>query len=181
MKLKVFAVDNNTFTLYEDDGISNNYQNGHFVTTKFSLCWSNSPEFIIGKPTGDTNLATPNRNFEIEFIGLKDISTISITENGIEKEFTKDYENGILSISLENVNEEIRIQLHDVTQSKNNTLERLQDIIEHLEYVPSLLKDELYWAVASDEPMEQILTRLAELDISKAVFLALTEILCAYI
>ena len=57
----------------------------------------------------------------------------------------------------------------------------MQDLIEHLEYVPSLLKDELYWAVASGEPKERILTRLAELDISKTVFLALTEILCAYL
>ena len=70
MKIKVFSGDNNTFTLYEDDGISNDYQTGHFVTTKFDLLWSNCPEFIIGKPTGDTSLATPNRNFDIEFIGL---------------------------------------------------------------------------------------------------------------
>ena len=179
MKIKVFSGDNNTFTLYEDDGISNDYQTGHFVTTKFDLLWSNCPEFIIGKPTGDTSLATPNRNFDIEFIGLEDISNISVTENGTTKEFSKYYENGVLCISLENVNDEIQIILHDVTESKNNCLERLQDLIEHLEYVPSLLKDEIYWAVASGEPTECILTRLAELDISKTVFLALTELLCA--
>ena len=170
---------NNTFTLYEDDGISTNYQTGNFVTTDFTLHWSKSPEFIISKPVGDTALMTPNRNFEIEFVGFEDVSNITITENGATKEFSKYYENGVLSISLENVNEEIIIQLNNVTESKNNILERLQDLIEHLEYVPSLLKDDIYWIISSNESMERILTRLSELDISKTVFLALTELLCA--
>lgn len=179
MKVKVFAGDNNTFTLYEDDGISTNYQAGNFVTTDFTLRWRESPEFVISKPVGDTNLMTSNRNFEIEFVGLEDVSNITVTENGATKEFSKCYENGVLSISLENVNEEIIIQLNNVTESKNNTLERLQDLIEHFEYVPSLLKDDIYWIVSSNESMERILTRLSELDLSKTVFLALTELLCA--
>ncbi len=180
MKIKVFAGANNSFTLYEDDGISNDYQTGHFVTTTFNLYWNNCPEFIIGAPTGDTTLVTPNRNFDIEFIGIEDVSAICITENGIEKEFSKYYEDGVLSISLENVNNEIKITLNNVTEFENNSLERLEHIIEHLEHVPSLLKDEIYWAVASGEPTDHILLRLAELDISKNVFLALAEILCVF-
>ena len=180
MRIKVFAGANNTFTLYEDDGISNDYQTGHFVTTAFDLHWSNCPEFIIGKPAGDTSLVTSNRNFDIEFIGVEDVSTISVTENGTTKEFSKQYEDGVLSISLENVNDEVKITLHNTTEFKNNSLERLEHIIEHLEHVPSLLKDEIYWAVASGEPTDHILLRLAELDLSKSVFLALAEILCVF-
>ena len=34
MKIKVFAGSDNTFDLYEDDGVTNNFKNGNSVVTK---------------------------------------------------------------------------------------------------------------------------------------------------
>ncbi len=177
MKIKVFAGSDNTFELYEDDGVTNGFREGEFVTTKMELKWGEDAEFTISAPQGDVSLIPPMRNFEVEFVGICGGDNISVTESGKEKAFVKFASENTVTVSVEEVSGELKITVAKVEESSNNTLEQLYAVIEKLEHIPNDSKNVIQKIVESGKPVGRMLNELAELDLSKNVLLALTEIL----
>ena len=62
--LNIFPGANNTFTLYEDDGKTRDYENGKFVKTEITLDWDNK-QIKIAKPVGDLTLIPNTRRYKI--------------------------------------------------------------------------------------------------------------------
>lgn len=181
MKVKVFAGADNSFELYEDDGTTYEYKNGAYAITKMIFNWNETAEFIISSPTGNTSVIPSERDFDIEFVGVNTCSNIMVTENGKEKDFTKQITENTITISVKNVSGEVNILLKNAKEAANNTLERLYPIIEKLEKIPNDMKKVIQDIIESNIPSCKMISDLSQLDISKNVFLALTEIISAEI
>ena len=143
--------------------------------------WNETAEFIISSPTGNTSVIPSERDFDIEFVGVNTCSNIMVTENGKEKDFTKQITENTITISVKNVSGEVNILLKNAKEAANNTLERLYPIIEKLEKIPNDMKKVIQDIIESNIPSCKMISDLSQLDISKNVFLALTEIISAEI
>ena len=179
IKIKVFAGADNTFELYEDDGTTKEYKNGAYAITKMTFKWAENAEFIISAPSGNTSVIPSNRNFKIDFIGVNSCSNITVTENGKKKDYTKHINGNATIILLENVCGEIKILLENTKEASNNALERLYPIIERFEKIPNGMKVVIQNIIENNNSSDKIIRDLSQLDISKNVFLALTEIITA--
>ncbi len=72
LEIIIAAGGNNEFTIYEDDGISENFQNGNFCNTKLSVTFEdNKSVFTIEPSTGNTQLIPQQRNYKLLFKGYK--------------------------------------------------------------------------------------------------------------
>lgn len=70
--LTVAAGASNSFTLYEDDGETENYLNGAFATTKFDLDWADTTaDFRINAAEGDLSLIPDARSYTVTFKGFR--------------------------------------------------------------------------------------------------------------
>lgn len=87
MKVLVYR-GNNSYTLYEDDGISDAYKNGKFANTKFTVKEKEDEvTFIISPIEGDETVVPQDRRYTICF---KDVVDGVMTVDGEEKEFTQE-------------------------------------------------------------------------------------------
>ncbi len=113
MKLKIYR-GNNSFELYEDDGYTNDYQSGKFVTTKYTVKEEgNKVTFIISAAKGDTSLIPEVRNYNFNFA---DIVNGKIKINGKVANFNQ-------NMSAEvNSNEEIIIEITDCEYLTNGDI-----------------------------------------------------------
>jgi hypothetical protein len=178
MKIKVFAGSDNTFDLYEDDGRTNSYTSGKYAITKMELNWSNNCKFTINTPEGDTSVVPESRNYEIEFVGIKNCQDITVKENGVEKSFDSLYSDGVLTVSIEKVSGKLEIQFNKTVElAENNLMESLLNIIEHLQNMPNATKDVMYNHIKSCKTTSEIVNALIQLNLDEKVLLSLCEVL----
>ncbi len=93
-EINIFPGKSNTYKLYEDDGDSNNYENGNFNITTIDYNYMlNNYTLIIYPSEGDVSLIPEKRNYFIKFRNTKEADDVSIYLNGevasniIEKHF----------------------------------------------------------------------------------------------
>jgi alpha-glucosidase (family GH31 glycosyl hydrolase) len=93
LRLIVFPGADNNFELYEDDGSTLAYQDGHFTLTPFILQWSqNNLEFTIGQVQGDHSVCPPERTYQLYFRCLANPDQIEVIKNGIATDFNVTYQ-----------------------------------------------------------------------------------------
>ena len=74
---------NGDFTLYEDDGESENYKNGAFVKTRFALEEKGGDlSFCIEAPEGDLSLIPAERTYTLCFKDIKSAESVRVFKNG---------------------------------------------------------------------------------------------------
>ncbi|MBQ7118110.1 MAG: DUF5110 domain-containing protein [Clostridia bacterium] len=82
MILRIYR-GNNDFELYEDDGISNDFKNGNFAITKYSVCEKDKElKFNICPAEGNCSTVPARRNYTLIFEDIKDAEIISVKVNG---------------------------------------------------------------------------------------------------
>lgn len=75
----IYPGADNTFTLYEDEGVNNRYLDGHFATTEFSIKWTDTrAEFKISPAKGDTLLLPEARDYFLRFVAFSKNATVTI-------------------------------------------------------------------------------------------------------
>lgn len=67
MRLEVFPCADGQFTLYEDDGCSLAYQDGHFARTTFLYHWDSEAVLTLEAPQGDTSVIPTGRTYTVAF------------------------------------------------------------------------------------------------------------------
>jgi len=71
LHIHIFAGDDNTFTLYEDDGISRHYQNGVYATTTLNQTWSeNKLTFTMYPAEGELSVIPEERTIHLAVRGI---------------------------------------------------------------------------------------------------------------
>lgn len=87
IKLLIYR-GNNSYTLYEDDGITTDYKNGKFLTTEYKITENvNNIKFTICSAEGDRTLVPKDRTYTICF---KDVNSGELFVDGEEKEFNEE-------------------------------------------------------------------------------------------
>ena len=83
LEVHLFPHANNPFELYEDDGETTAFQNGHFTLTPFDLKWEDDQTtFTLGPATGDLTLLPQQREYTLHFRGVGAPQNVSVTLNG---------------------------------------------------------------------------------------------------
>ncbi len=113
LKIDIFPGKDNTFELYEDDGITLNYKKGDYATTSLELKWSGTPKFVISKPQGNLSLVPKKRDYTLCFRKITDCEHITVKENGRPIEFEKSYDGTVLILYLENISGEVIVEFKD--------------------------------------------------------------------
>ena len=82
MILRIYR-GNNTFELYEDDGISNEFKNGNFAITRYTVCEKDKAlKFNICPAEGNCSTVPARRNYTLVFEDVADADNISVKVNG---------------------------------------------------------------------------------------------------
>lgn len=98
MELMVFAGADNSFTLYEDAGDTNAYQQGAWVRTSIDLEWKKEARLTIHAAQGDLSLIPPVRSWKVLLRGVK--KPAAVTAAGEAVEFVYDPDRATASVTL---------------------------------------------------------------------------------
>lgn len=150
LHLYVYAGADGAFTLYEDDNITTDYQEGKCVRTSYK--WQEEEGCLhIFSAKGETSLIPENREYTITFCGIKDAQvTCSVLTDGKMIE-TATEKNDDITILLKNVpsNEDIVLVLQARVYRDNDIVNRCYQILDRAaieydqkEYVFNLIKEQ---------------------------------------
>ena len=128
---------NGSYTLYEDDGVSNAYKNGVFAETDFEVAEdNNSLCFTYGKAKGDTSVVPQKRTCLFSFRDITEAAKITVKKNDTPAEFEKEADNGYLQITMRDIAPEdsVEICMQDVSVLQNDSVRELKtEIISKLQ------------------------------------------------
>ena len=172
LNVVIFPGADNTFEMYEEDGCTNEYENGACVVTKMQLEWGK--KFTVSKPDGDESLFVKDRRYIMEFRKIEDCD-ITVTEDGKEKIFKKHYRNGSMFVETENVNGEIAVQFNDeVKISGNDYKSEIFDLLLKAQYSYDM-KEKIY-RLLDEHSIEKFAMEIMAMDIDDDLRSALLEI-----
>lgn len=124
---------NNTFELYEDDGISNNYCDGISAITSYTVKENKKTvSFDISAAKGDISVLPQKRNYKLIFEDISDAQSVSLIRNGKNTQVDYYLKNGKTEVILKNVTPKTKISvtLDGITARENrDKKEQIIDII----------------------------------------------------
>lgn len=178
-EIDIFPGDSNVFDLYEDDGVTLNYQNGDGVITKMELNWSKNPEFVIRKPVGNTSLIPQKRDYKLCFRKINDTDNISVKLDGNDIAFKKSYENGTLVIEVTDICGELTVKFNDdMNVLKNDYIAETYDLLMKMQmshqdkaYINNLIR--------KDDGIATVMNEISSTKYDENFRNALTEIIFA--
>ena len=89
LEIHVFPGESNSYNLYEDDGITNNYKNGNYVITNIDYNYlSNNYTLIIRCVEGKNDLLFLKRDYKIRFRNTKLAENVKVYIDDMEFPFT---------------------------------------------------------------------------------------------
>ena len=160
MKLLIGAGENGEFIMFEDDGCSKNFENGDFVTTKFTTEYipeKGVTRVVIHGAEGNLALIPEKRIYEIQVIGLEGKVENHVTpEIPVQQDYIWEIEG---KLKVEN----------DIEQAAFSILENgWMDILE---------KERTFDAVRSCKSMDELKQWISGANISLMVKDALLELM----
>ena len=85
LEIHIFPGKSNSYKLYEDDGISKEYQKGNYVITNIDYNYlNNNYTLIIGTVEGKNNLLFTERDYKIRFRNTKEANDVKVYANDQE-------------------------------------------------------------------------------------------------
>ena len=89
LEIHVFPGSSNSYNLYEDDGITNNYQKGMYSITTIDYNYlANNYTLIIRNTEGKSGLLHQKRDYKIRFRNTKMATNVKVYSNDTEIPFT---------------------------------------------------------------------------------------------
>lgn len=181
LKIEVFAGADNTFEMYEDDGISFDYKDGKFAITKFDLNW-NKKSFKV-QPTGDLSVIPQKRTFNFEFIRFSDCD-VKVLVDKKEIKADKVYENDTIKLSIECENKEIEIVFEKCEIVKNDTDKMIFDFLL-MAQMGNREKDKLYRNTTGNKTVCEKISEIMEFTkvspLSEPISWEIKDVLIEYI
>lgn len=139
----IFPGGDGSFTLYEDDGISNAYKENNCNVTQLSSCWNeNKMSFTIEAVEGSKENIPQVRYYNLFFRGVKDNVSLKVLIDEKEIEITHHYDPSketlvIADLSLDiNSTLEVSLSIEDSTllSKKDRRDAHLKTLIWHMKY-----------------------------------------------
>ena len=183
--IHVYAGAAGSFTLYEDDNVSEEYKNGRCATTKMHFLWGKDAEFLIDGAKGATDLIPAKRTYVVKIHGVTPCADrTSLFVNGFDDVpdglAVYDGETRTLTCTLEGIPSDarVRILITDVSEAENDIVKEAFDFLNQAE-ISFVLKDELYRLIEAASDRTVLLSQLAAMELDRDLFGALTEIISA--
>lgn len=156
LELNIYPLDNGNYDLYEDDGISYNYEKGFYMITNFNYEYKeDNYTFTIKKKEGKNLLN--KRNYILRFKNIRNINELNINDNSIKYNAFYDKDDFIINIEGLIVGRELTINIKG-----NNTF------INYVTYINEEIKEILYDLEIDTKLKEEIDSILfSNLDIKK--------------
>jgi len=104
--------DENTYTLYEDDGLTVDYQKGNFATTKLTYQKNVKETTIVIHPAEGSYKGQPSvRSYRIELPGINENSTIFVNGKKVKPVFDKDLNGLAVSTKPVDIRKAVEIRI----------------------------------------------------------------------
>ena len=182
LEVFVFAGNDGVFRLWEDAGDSPGDADENWTETRFSLDWKGR-QFLIAAAAGNISVLPAARCWTLHFCAFAETGT-RVTVDGqqipVEAVYDKKLNRLTLSFPAVPVNAEIRVEFEKTALARNNTLKMLFDFLDNAQ-IEYETKRRIFDMVKSSASRASALTALYSLDLSKAIYSSICEILCAYV
>ncbi len=113
---------NGSYELYEDDGETTEFENGHFALTKYSVKEnSDSVEFNVEPAQGDLTVIPEKRTYKFAFRDVVNAKDISVKVNSRDKKFEVSYQNGYVNVLVDGIKpkDKVSVVLNGISVKKN--------------------------------------------------------------
>lgn len=182
LTVRVYPGADNSFTLYEDDNVSEGYRQGICAVTEMNLNWQEKT-FTIKPSAGDLTLLPKQRTWKIELHKVTAEEAVVLVNQTEQKDCC--VHNGTtLTITLADIRPEdtIEIRLPQNTQvAANPVQQQIFDFLNQAE-IDFIAKEKIYQAARhAQETPELLLSELQSMEIIPDLSGAIQEIICAYL
>lgn len=183
LDLLVFCGADGEFTMYEDDGVSMAFEEGHSVRTRYTLEWSGKKCLTIDPARGDLSLIPVQRRYTVKFYGIPADSVRSVLACGVSIPFDTAFDEGrnVLCVRLGEVPSTERVEIilqDDVTLAENNILEPAYKMLNRAQ-IAFLTKERLYRLLKTEGDVTQKLSVIYSTYMDEGIREAIMELLIA--
>ena len=182
LTVRVYPGADNSFTLYEDDNITEGYRQGICAVTEMNLNWQEKT-FTIKPSAGDLTLLPEQRTWKIELHKVTAEEAVVLV-NQTEQKDCCTHNGTTLTIPLADIRPEdtIEIRLPKNTQvAANPVQQQIFDFLNQAE-IDFIAKEKIYQAARhAQETPELLLSELQSMEITPDLSGAIQEIICAYL
>ncbi|EXJ23469.1 Maltodextrin glucosidase [Alkalibacterium sp. AK22] len=181
MEIKVYAGEDGSFSLYEDDGLG---QGSEQVTTKLSFKWN---EYVdqwavlhIQAPEGNTDVLPDKRQFNLSLVGFKcqDMPEVYANDQILDYEISKDGKETRLVIPEQPIDTTYTINFKGVKVKKNDMHAELFSFLDRAQ-LPASLKEKVYHTIVKGKTSARVISALLALDLDPDLMDAISEIVWA--
>ncbi|MCI8498888.1 MAG: DUF5110 domain-containing protein [Bacilli bacterium] len=160
MEVHIFPGKNNMFKLYEDDGSTNAYKEGNFMTTSIDYNYLPNNFTVIIRPLeGKKGIIPPNRSYKIRFRNtrLADDVIVYLGQNRLAVKMYLDDQDFIVETPLVSTEEQLSINCKgkdieiDAVRLINEDIDR---IISDLK-IPTRLKEKISDIIFSEDDIKK--------------------------
>lgn len=168
IEINIFVGADGEQFMYEDDGISTDYEEGKCVTTKYSLTWNQNKRFTIHPAEGDLSLIPETRNYKFKIYGItkNDIDRVEINSRQTVSIISYDEERNIATLEIKelDVKDELTICFYSNTNiACNKSLWRIFDILNRAQ-IEFSVKEKIYNMINNSNSLDLIISNLSYVD-----------------
>ena len=181
LHIHVYLGDSGSFALYEDDGVTQDYQNNVCATMRMEL---DQCAFHIHAAEDPKSLIPTMRTYVLELIGCAaDATEIQVLVNGIQWQATvsRTAQEPTVKLLIDVVptNAELTVVFGEKNaQPHNETLADVFDFLNQAE-ISFALKTRIYRAAETYINPAMLLSELCAMDLNADLYNALAELICA--
>lgn len=182
LNIKIYPGDDNSFRLYEDDGITNDYLNGSYVITEMSYMDENG-SFKIKSPVGNISLLPEKRNIKIEFCCVNNNEVeVYLGNERIAALYGYDEETHTLVVAIDSwdYSNDLTIKLLKPHKIRENNIEAaIYKILQNAE-ISYNMKEDVFRPIRDKKSKEYIISELFGREVNEDIRNAVMEQLLGY-
>ena len=168
IELCVFAGADGEHIMYEDDGVSMEFEEGNYVETKYTLDWNGTKRLTIYPAEGELSLIPKKRNYRIKLYGISKQNLKSVEADAEKADYTYTYDEKrnilILEIKELDVRHQLNVWFYPETDLACNKVQwRVFDILNRAQ-IEFCIKEKLYDMVIHSDSAETLISNLSSVD-----------------
>lgn len=183
MEIRVFTGADGSFEMYEDDGVSMDYEEGKACFTDYELKWSDRKVFTINPARGETSLIPEARNYELKFYGIKksDLASVKLDGADISHETEFCAKGNILTVYVKNVpaNKKLEAEFRPETVFAGNNIPELAYEAINRAQIAFGTKESVYKLILGKGSKDSIISTLEAKYMSEGMRDVIMELLLA--
>jgi len=182
LTLKVYAGADGSFSLYEDDNETCDYEKGICAITEFEWKWDGEQRFAVHPVQGELSLVPEKRDYTIEIWGCTE-SEVLCTSNGktAEAEASYDADKNCLKITVSQADacaETVITFVRKLVLAENPVKKTVYAFLDQAE-MEFDIKTRIYQLVCSGKSPLVIIGELQAMDLSEDLVKCISEMLTA--